>query len=276
VRVLIEAYLMATAAFVPPIRSFKQSLAIYAKEAYYEFLKYLRIPMYSGSTVAFPVMFYILFGLLMNRGGSMANITVSAYLIATYGSFGVMGASLFANGIGVATERGLGWMQVKRASPMPPFAYFTAKFFVSAMFSLIIVLILLGLGTVFGGVHIPFSSAAKLILTLLAGVAPFCAMGLAIGYLAGPNSAPAAVNLTYLPLSFASGLWFPIEALPKVLQRIAVYLPPYHLAQMALGTIGGGRTGSTLYHLEFLLGFTLLALAVAYFGYRRDEGETYG
>jgi ABC-2 type transport system permease protein len=266
---------MATVALIPS-RSFTQTLAIYAKEGYYEFLKYIRIPMYAGSTIAFPVMFYILFGLLMNRSGTLASIGVSTYLIATYGSFGVMGASLFANGIGVATERGLGWLQVKRASPMPPFAYFVAKFFVSAMFSLIIILLLIALGTAFGGVHLGLTLAARVILTLLAGVAPFCAMGLAIGFLAGPNSAPAAVNLIYLPLSFASGLWFPVEALPKFLQRIAVYLPPYHLAQMALGAIGGGHTGSTVYHLEFLLGFTLLALGVAYVGYRRDEGKTYG
>jgi ABC-2 type transport system permease protein len=249
---------------------------IFAKEAYYELLKYLRIPMYAGSTLLFPVMFYILFGLLMNHGASMGCIGVSTYLIATYGTFGVMGASLFANGIGVAVERGLGWMQVKRASPMPPFAYFTAKFFVSLVFSVTIALILLGLGLAFGGVHITLTTALTLIAILAAGVAPFCAMGLAIGYFAGPNSAAAAVNLIYLPLSFASGLWFPIEALPKFLQHVAIYLPPYHLAQMALGVVGSGHSGSTGYHLEFLFGFTLLALGVAFIGYWRDEGKTYG
>ncbi len=257
-------------------RPISATATIFAKEAYYELLKYIRIPMYAGSTLLFPVMFYILFGLVMNRDTSMGRIGVSTYLIATYGTFGVMGASLFANGIGVAVERGLGWMQVKRASPMPPFAYFTAKFFVSLVFSVTITLILLGLGLSFGGVHITLAAALTLIAILAAGVAPFCAMGLAIGFFAGPNSAPAAVNLIYLPLSFASGLWFPIEALPKFLQHLATYLPPYHLAQMALGVVGGGHSGSTGYHLEFLFGFTLLALGVAFIGYRRDEGKTYG
>jgi len=221
-------------------------------------------------------MFYILFGLLMNHGGEVRRIGVSTYLIATYGTFGVMGASLFSNGIGVAVERGLGWMQVKRASPMPTFAYFTAKFFVSAVFSLIIAIVLLTLGWVFGGIHIDAASALKLLVVLFAGVAPFCALGLAIGYFAGPNSAPAAVNLIYLPMSFASGLWFPIEALPKFLQHLALYLPPYHLAQLALGVIGGANSGSLSKHLEFLFGFTLLALGVAFLGYRRDEGKMYG
>src|SRR5215813_1199968 len=133
---------MATASATLPLtataRPLSRTLAIYLKEAKYEFFKYLRLPIYSLSTILFPVMFYVLFGLLMNRQGTVNNISVSTYLLATYGTFGVMGASLFANGAGVAAERGLGWMQVKRASPMPPFANFFAKFVVGMIFSSII------------------------------------------------------------------------------------------------------------------------------------------
>jgi ABC-2 type transport system permease protein len=177
--------------------------------------------------------------------------------------------------VGIASERGLGWMQVKRASPMPPFAYFFAKFVVSMIFSSIIVLLLLTLGIVFGGVHIAFFSAVRLLGTLIAGAIPFCAMGLAIGYFAGPNSAPAMVNLIFMPLSFASGLWFPIEVLPNFLQKLATFLPPYHLAQLALQTVGAGRAGLNSIHWEFLAGFTLLCLGIARIGYQRDE-KMYG
>jgi ABC-2 type transport system permease protein len=261
---------------VVPLPQSSRTLFIYLKEAKYEFLKYLRIPIYSLSTVLFPVMFYVLFGLLMGRHGSAGQIGASTYLVATYGTFGVMGASLFANGVGIASERGLGWMQVKRASPMPPFAYFFAKFVVSMIFSSMIILLLLTLGILFGGVHIAFLSALKLLATLVVGAIPFCAMGLAIGYFAGPNSAPAMVNMIYLPLSFASGLWFPIEALPRFLQKVATVLPPYHLAQLALQIVGGGHRGSNATHWEFLAGFTLLCLGIARIGFQRDEGKTYG
>jgi len=253
-----------------------RNLFIFLKEAKYEFLKYLRIPLYSLSTVMLPVMFYVLFGLLMGRQGRAGQIGVSTYLMATYGTFGVMGASLFANGVGVASDRGLGWMQVKRASPMPPFAYFFAKFVVSMIFSSIIIVLLLTLGTLFGGVRTPTITALSLLATLVFGAIPFCAMGLAIGYFAGPNSAPALVNMIYLPLSFASGLWFPIEALPKFLQNAATFLPPYHLAQLALQVVGGGRGGLNSVHWKFLVGFTLLCLGIARIGFQRDEGKTYG
>ena len=118
--------------------------------------------------------------------------------------------------------------------------------------------------------------AAALLVTLLAGSLPFCAMGLALGYLVGPNSAAAVVNLVYLPMVFVSGLWIPVEQLPGFMQRFAPALPPYHYAQLALSALGAGRGGAAWGHVLALLGFTALFLAVAVWAYRRDEGRTYG
>jgi ABC-2 type transport system permease protein len=147
---------------------------------------------------------------------------------------------------------------------------------VSMIFSTIVLLMLILLGTLFGGVHLAIAAAAKLIGTLILGAIPFCAMGLAIGYFAGPNSAPALVNMIYLPLSFASGLWFPIQVLPKFLQAIAVHSPAYHLAQLALNIVGGSSGGSSSGHWEHLIGFGLVCLGVARIGFYRDEGKMYG
>ena len=137
-------------------------------------------------------------------------------------------------------------------------------------------LLLLILGIAFGGVHIALLSVLKLLAVLIIGAIPFCAMGLAIGYFAGPNSAPALVNIIYLPISFASGLWVPLAFLPKFLQQFAPVLPPYHLAQLALQTVGGSGHGLNSTHWEFLAGFTLLCLGIARLGFHRDEGTTYG
>jgi ABC-2 type transport system permease protein len=246
------------------------TLAIYAKEAKYDFLGRLRLPVYSISTILFPAMFYVLFGLLLNRGQSNGGVSVATYLLSSYSTFGVMGASLFGFGVGIAMERGLGWLQLKRASPMPPMAYFAAKVATSMVFSAIIVLLLMTLGVAFGGVRLSLSEAVRLPLTLVAGATCFCAMGLAIGSLAGPNSATAVVNLLYLPMSFASGLWLPINMLPGFLQRVAPLLPPYHLGQLALGVVGAGR-GTAANHWGALLGFTLVFLGIARLGFQRDE-----
>ncbi len=88
-----------------------------------------------------------------------------------------------------------------------------------------IMLLLLAVGFAFGGVRLPLATAAKLVGILVAGSIPFSAMGLAIGYFAKPNSAPAVVNLIYLPMSFCSGLWIPLFMLPHGLQTFAKFLP---------------------------------------------------
>lgn len=270
---------MATATIAPiaPPRPLGQILLIYAKEIKYEFLTRLRLRVFSLSTLGFPVMFYILFGLVLNgREAELNGTHFATYLIATYGTFGVMGASLFGTAAGLATERGLGWLQVKRASPMPPFAYFAAKVAMSMIFSAVVVALLFILGVTFGGVHLTAMETAKLFGTLILGSLPFCAMGMAIGYFAGPTSAAPVINLFYLPLSFCSGLWIPLVMLPKVLRQFAHVLPPYHLAQLALGVVGGGQHESPWFHWEFLIGFTLLCLGLARLGFQRDEGKNYG
>lgn len=272
---------MVTASTIPAhgtwARPLSKTVEIYLKEAKYEFLTRLRLRAYSLSTISFPVMFYVLFGLVLNpREAAVEGTNLTTYLIPTYGTFGVMGASLFGTASGLAAERGLGWLQLKRASPMPPFAYFTAKIALGMIFSTIVVLLLLLLGITFGGVHLPWLDAAKLVATLVAGSLPFCAMGLALGYFVGPNSAVATINLIYLPLSFCSGLWVPITLLPKILQQVAHFLPPYHLAQLALGVVGAGQHESNWIHWEALIGFSLICLGVARVGLHRDEGKTYG
>ena len=240
------------------------------KETKYEFLKCLRLPMYSVSTIVFPIMFYVLFGLIMGRQ-NIGNVSTTTYLIAAYGTFGVMGASLFGTAATLASERGFGWLEVKKATPMPPFAYFLAKVVMSMIFSAIVVLLLLILGTTFGGVHLSAIVAGKLLLTLVAGSLPFCAMGLAIGYFAGPTSAPAFINVFYLPMSFCSGLWVPIMFLPKFVQKIALLLPPFHLSQLALGLVGAGNGISSRVHWEALLGFAMICLGIALVGHQRDQ-----
>jgi ABC-2 type transport system permease protein len=248
---------------------------LYGLEAKYELLKLVRMPAYAIPSIAFPVMFYALFGLVFGRQ-SVGSVPMAAYLIATYGAFGVIGAALFGFGVGVAVERGQGWLALKRATPMPPMALFTAKLFVCMLFSAAIVVLLIALGILAGGVRLPVPTLLALSATLVVGSIPFCALGLAAGYLAGPNSAPAILNLVYLPMAFFSGLWIPIEAMPAIIKAFAPFLPAYHLGQLALAAIGAGMGAPAWSHVLTLAGFTLVGLSVGVWGYRRDEDRSWG
>ena len=247
---------------------------IYALEAKYEFLKQMRLPAYVVPSLAFPLVFYFMFGVALPHGHG--GFDVPTYMLATYGAFGVMNVSLFGFGVGVAIERGQGWMLFKRASPMPPFAYFTAKLATILLFSLIMAGGLFLLGATAGGVRLPLGAWLSLLGTLTLGTIPFAAFGLAVAYWAGPNSAVAVLNIIALPSAFGSGMWIPIQMLPPVIKKIALFLPPYHYAQLALRTLGLDRGEPPALHAVVLAAFTALSLGLAWIGYRRDDGRTFG
>jgi ABC-2 type transport system permease protein len=121
-----------------------------------------------------------------------------------------------------------------------------------------------------------WAEGSRLLGTLVVGSLPFSAMGLALGYFAGPNSAPPVINLIYLPMSFCSGLWVPFMFLPAVVRQIALALPPFHLSQLALGVVGAGTHQSAVGHWEVLGAFTMICLGVARIGFQRDQGKLYG
>jgi len=104
---------------------------------------------------------------------------------------------------------------------------------------------------------------------------PFIALGFAIGYLSGPNVAPAAANLVYLPLAFASGLFLPLSQLPAFVQHIAPYLPAYHYGQLAWSAVGAASEPLWV-ATAWLAGFTVLFLAIALRAYRREESRKFG
>ena len=253
----------------------RRFLRILRSETATELLKSVRLPIFAISTIAFPVMFYVIFGATFGRQQA-GPVDVATYMLATYGAYGVIGAALFSFGVGVAVERAQGWMRLKRASPMPGTVTVLAKLFTALTFSAAVVLAIMLAGVLVGGVSLALATGASMLGVLLLGALPFCVLGQAFGYALGPNSAPVVLNLVYLPMSFASGLWIPIQQLPDFLQALAPYLPAYHLGQLALSTIGAHAGGDPLGHVLALLLTTLLAGAAAVVAYRRSSIATYG
>ena len=183
-------------------------------------------------------------------GEQARGVGMTTYMLVTYGAFGVIGAACSGSGCRWPWS-GQGWMRLKRVAPMPPLAYFVAK----------VVMSLAGHDHRAGHVH-PRSprrrqpSRPAAVGRGGAGAGRGCAAVLGDGPafgLVGPNSAPAVLNLAWLPMAFV--LWIPISQLPDVVQSVAVALPPYHFAALALGTIGASEGGSPVVHAAAMLGF---------------------
>jgi len=133
----------------------------------------------------------------------------------------------------------------------------------AALFALIIYLVLATMAATLGGVRLAVGQWLLLGTIATCGVLPFCALGLMIGSRANASGAPALVNLIYLPMAFLSGLWMPLTLLPDFIARIAPLWPAYHLAQLALATIGRGDGSALLPHVAALLGFSAICFAIA-------------
>jgi ABC-2 type transport system permease protein len=265
---------MSTASLTLPAsqtNSLRRIVRIFLREARYEFLRLVRTRSFALSVIGFPVVFYIFFALVMNRGQHIGNVSVAKYMLAGYAVFGMVGASLFGIGVGLCSEIAAGWLDLKRASPMPPAAYLLAKCCSAMVFGVIIVSLLTGLGIAFGGVSLTGIEFSRMIGITIVGVIPFACMGMALAMLVPFNSAPGIANMIYLPMSFCGGLWIPIMMLPHILQKFALLLPTYHLAQLVLSAFGYASAGSNSSHWLGLLGFTLVVLGIASIAYRRLE-----
>jgi ABC-2 type transport system permease protein len=236
-------------------------LRIQALESWYEFLRVLRMPMFAIPTLVFPVAFYLVFAVMLP--GQWSGYEKSAYLLATYGAFGVIGPALFGFGVGLAMEREKGWLELKRVSPMPTMVYFVAKISMSLLFGLAVFCLLSAAAIALGGVRIDPGTWLRLAATLLLGTLPFCAIGLWIGTLVKGQAAVAVVNLVYMPMSVLSGLWIPIFAFPPLMQKLAMAWPAWHLGQMTLGVVGQVQDVRYPLHVAVLLTMTMLFLALA-------------
>jgi ABC-2 type transport system permease protein len=235
--------------------------AAYLGEMRFEFVKSLRTPAFAVPTLFFPIMFYLLFGIFL--GSMRGNSAMSQYTFATYGVFGAMGPGLFGFGVSLAIEREQGLLTLKQALPQPPGAYLLARAAMAMLFVAIISIMLTLMAVFVGKVPLTFLQAIQLFAIDVLGALPFCAIGMFVGSLVSGQASPAIVNLIFLPMAFLSGLWLPLQFMPKFLQDIAPTWPAYHLAQMALSTVGAPSVGTTMGHVAVLAGVTLLFFLLA-------------
>jgi ABC-2 type transport system permease protein len=230
---------------------------IFALETWTEFLRLVRTPAFSVPVISFPVMFYILFGVLLSQKVTPQD---ARNQVATFIVFGVMAPGLFGLGVSLAIERERGLLLLKRALPMPPAIYLGAKLAMAVVFASVIALTLITLSASFGHVVMrPFQWLSLFGLALL-GVLPFCAMGLLIGTLVKGQAAAAVTNVVYLPMAFLSGLWMPLSALPKALANFAPVWPAYHLAALARAGVAAAPSGSDVAGHAVVLFLTTIVL----------------
>ncbi|CAN5763865.1 ABC transporter permease [soil metagenome] len=215
-------------------------------------------------SIALPVVFFALFASLL-ADESERSVSVATLMLATFGTFGVVGVALLNPGIGVAEDRERGWLRVKRVSPVPVTTTLAAKvvaglpvaFGVFAAMSLTAVAL--------GAFETDLVTWSKLAGILLVGSLPFALLGLAVGFMTSGRLAPVVLNAIFFTGAIAGGLWFPVEMMPTFVGYLAPWLPTYHLAQLGVGVLLGDPVTD---HVVALLVTTVITAALASAAYR--------
>ena len=263
---------MTTAPTLPTRPRRASALPMLAQLTLAELRRLLRSPMFAVGTIGFPVMFFALFGLPVIQQFGPTNPHAGPVILTRFAAYSLLSLALFSFGATVATERSGGWLRLLRSSPLPVPLYFVSKTLAALAFGAVSLALLYAFAHFAGGVTLPLGLALLLAGKLLLGMVPLVALGLCIGFLASPQAAQILANILSVVMSFASGLFVPLDQLPGFVQQIAPLLPAYHVSQIATNTVSG-QTASEPAHWLALAAFTLVFGTLAVWGLKRDESR---
>jgi ABC-2 type transport system permease protein len=250
-----------------------------------EFASSLRAPDFVIGVVAIPVMLFLMFGPPNARWTLPEGTRISAMMMPGFGAFGILSLVLFAFGVEIAQERGKGWLRLMRATPAPAWVYLGGKLAMSVLYAAVTLVVLFAVAAAFAQVRLSAQQWLQVGGVLLAGGVALAPIGFALGFLARPRAASTIGNLVFLPLSFASGFFFPLSQLPPFLRDLAPYLPTYHYGRLIWSSFAPaaditaytgiepvGALASVAWLVGTFVAFSLLSVWAYRRDRRRDEG----
>jgi ABC-2 type transport system permease protein len=234
--------------------SLRRDLGLVAWQVRYEQRAYWRNRGRGIFTFVFPLMFLVIFASL-DKGAhinSLGGIPYDDFFVPGILAYGLIATTYVNMAISTAILRDQGVLKRMQGTPLPRWAYVAARIGSTVVIVLAMTVITLALGAIAYGVHIRASTLPGLILTLVLGTAVFTTLGIGITrFIPNAEAAPVVVNLTILPLTFISAIWFPTAGMPKALTDIAKVFPIRPLAdglEYAFNphTAGAGFNGQDL------------------------------
>ncbi len=257
-------------------------LALFLTQVRCELVSNLRVPEFLIGVVAIPVMLFAMFGPPNARWSLPDGTLVSAMMMPGFGAFGLLSLVIFAFGVDIANERGKGWLRLMRATPAPGWAYFGGKLVTSVVVAAMMLLTLFVVAALIAQVRLPLERWLAIFVVLLLGGMSLAPLGFTLGFLARPRAASTIGNLVFLPLSFASGFFFPLNQLPEILRTLAPFLPTYHYGQLvwrvtaspeAVEAYTGIALGPAWVNLAWLVGTFVVFGLMAVWAYRRQRSR---
>jgi len=188
-------------------------------------------------TLLLPIVFLVIFAAIFN-GVTVVDgkpIDITTYYVPSIMTLGIISASYVNLTQAIVAQREAGVLKRTRATPVPAAVVIASRAAVGVVVALVMSGLLLLIGRLAYGVHVPGSTIPGVIVAVIVGAASFCCLGFAISTRIGAADAAAPVtNLTVLPLYFISGVFVPEDQIPSLLRAIADVFPIRHLAAAML------------------------------------------
>jgi ABC-2 type transport system permease protein len=201
-------------------------------------------------TVAFPVMFLVIFDLVFGNGNRIhiqgVGVSVSTYYVPAIITLAVISATFQNLAMSVTIDREFGILKRGRGTPLPDWVFFAGRIGNSLVVSLVMLVLLAAIGRIAYGVSIPWDRAPAVLVTLAIGAFTFCCLGLALTGLIPSQSAAAPItNIAIFPLYFLSGVFIPESEIPNGVLHVADVFPVRHFfdAFFAAWVSGTGSMG---------------------------------
>jgi ABC-2 type transport system permease protein len=232
-------------------------------------------------TFAFPLILVVLFNALNGSTrvtSAGVKVNFSQFYTPAIGVFSLVAACYTTLIVGIATARDNGLLKRVRGTPLPTGIYLGAWMFGSAAVGLAAIVVMFIVSVPAFGVHIYAASLPAAIVTLVLGAACLCALGVAVASLVKTaDQAMPVAQFTFLPLSFVSGIWYPLDNAPTWVVDIAHFFPLYHIAhafeRCFVPGAGSGWSGKDIWAIAV---WTAVASFVAVRRFRFEAGEGEG
>jgi ABC-2 type transport system permease protein len=222
-------------------------------------------------TVAFPLVLLLIFATVfgdetLDLGGGL-RIETTTYYVPAIITLAVISATMQSLAMSLTIAREEGRLKRGRGTPLPPWVFIAGRIGNSIVVALLMMILIAAIGRLLYGVPIPWQRLPAIVLTLVAGAACFCCLGVALtAAIPSQDAAAPIVNALLLPLYFLSGIFIPDSQLPSGVLHFADAFPLRHFFEAFFGAYvpaAAGGAGIEWGHLAVVLAWGAAGLLIA-------------
>lgn len=190
-----------------------------------------RTPVAAFFTLALPLIFLVLFSVIFGDdlpGG----YSFSQFFAPSMAVFAAVSSTFTSMAVGTSLARDQGILKRVRGTPLPPWIYMAGRIGSGVWIAVISVVIMFVFGWAFFGFQMVWDGIGAAVLVFAVGIATFSALGLSVcALINNADASPAVANGVFLPMTFISGIFIPLDDAPRWLVILGKVFPLEHFAR---------------------------------------------